>query len=94
MCFVYIIQSEVDDSFYVGYSMDLKIRLVFHNDPAKNQGITRHKIPWRIFYALKTPNRTTAIKIERHIKRMKSKSYIENLRKYPEIGEKLLKKYS
>jgi putative endonuclease len=31
--------------------------------------------------------------IESHIKSMKSKMYIENLRKYPAISEKLKEKY-
>jgi len=33
-------------------------------------------------------------KIEIHIKKMKSKKYIQDLKKYPEIAQKLLKKYS
>jgi putative endonuclease len=32
-------------------------------------------------------------KIEKHIKRMKSKTFIENLKKYPELIEKLKRKY-
>jgi putative endonuclease len=59
-----------------------------------NNGNTRHKIPWRYFHVIETPNKSIAIKIEKHIKRMKSKSYIINLTKYPEMSEKLLKKYS
>jgi putative endonuclease len=35
-----------------------------------------------------------AHKIENHIKKMKSKKYIENLKKYPEISLRLLQKYS
>jgi putative endonuclease len=34
------------------------------------------------------------MKIERHIKKMKSKKYIQNLKKYPEMVEKLLIKNS
>ncbi len=33
-------------------------------------------------------------KIENHIKKMKSKKYIKDLKKYPEIAQKLIKKYS
>jgi len=32
--------------------------------------------------------------IETHIKRMKSRKYIENLMKYPAIAEKLKEKYN
>ena len=31
--------------------------------------------------------------IERHIKKMKSKTYIRNLKKYTEINEKLLMRF-
>jgi putative endonuclease len=34
-----------------------------------------------------------AVFIESKIKRMKSRKYIENLKKYPEIVEKMLRKY-
>jgi putative endonuclease len=33
-------------------------------------------------------------KIEIHIKKMKSRSYLINLSKYPEIGQKLITKFS
>ena len=51
-------------------------------------------MPWRYFFTIRVPDKSTAIKIEKHIKRMKSQSYILNLKKYPEMSEKLLKKYS
>jgi putative endonuclease len=94
MYFVYVIQSEIDNSFYVGHTQDLAKRLEFHNDPTLNLGVTRYKMPWRYFFVLETNTKTTAIKIEKHIKQMKSRVYITNLEKYPEIGENLLKKYS
>jgi putative endonuclease len=37
-------------------------------------------------------NETQALAIEKHIKNMKSKVYIENLLHYPEISIKLLEK--
>ena len=92
--FVYIIQSEVDRSFYIGFTQNLIKRLELHNDSELNQGVTRHKIPWRYFFTIRVPDKSTAIKIEKHIKRMKSQSFILNLKKYPEMSEKLFKKYS
>ena len=66
----------------------------YHNSRCKNIGVTRNKIPWKYFYFLEVKNSFIAVKIELHIKRMKSRNYIENLKKYPEISEKLIKKYS
>jgi len=48
MYYVYILQSQQDSSLYIGYSPDLRERLVKHN---KKQVIsTRHKTPWKLIY--------------------------------------------
>ena len=52
MCFVYVIQSEKDDSFYIGKTNDLNRRLQFHNSEKENAGVTRLKIPCNYFFAL------------------------------------------
>ena len=94
MYYVYIIQSKVDQSFYIGRTSDLSQRLMYHNSPDLNKGVTQRKIPWSYFYVLQVSSSTAAGRIERHIKKMKSTRYIRSLVKYPEIGEKLIKKYS
>ena len=94
MHYVYVIQSSQDFSYYVGHTSDLTARLKYHNSIGKNIGVTRRKIPWSYFFVLEVENRTIAEKIEKHIKRMKSREYLKNLAKYPEMGEKLVKKYS
>lgn len=94
MNYVYIIQSKLDKSFYIGKTSNLEKRLIFHNSIELNVGITRRKIPWEYYHILEMEDALTAARIERHIKRMKSRKYIENLKKYPEMTEKLLKKYS
>ena len=48
---------------------------------------------WTIFFTIECETLAQAKKIESHIKRMKSKRYIENLIKYPEISLRLLEKY-
>ena len=48
---------------------------------------------WTLFYSLEVNNNTIARKIEAHIKKMKSKVYINNLKNYPEISEKLIQKH-
>lgn len=37
---------------------------------------------------------TQAMQVEKHIKSMKSRIYIENLKRYPEMIIKLIEKYS
>ncbi|NER09707.1 GIY-YIG nuclease family protein [Muriicola jejuensis] len=94
MHFVYIIHSTIDGSYYIGESSNVSQRLLLHNSKELNIGKSRLKMPWELFFVLETENRTVALKIEKHIKRMKSRKYIQDLKKYPEIGQKLLKKYS
>ncbi|NND14901.1 MAG: GIY-YIG nuclease family protein [Eudoraea sp.] len=94
MFYVYIIRSLKDGSFYTGMTRDISTRISLHNSYILNKGITKRKIPWKYFFILETDNKRTALLSENHIKRMKSKAYIENLKKYPEIAQKLIKKYS
>lgn len=56
--------------------------------------MTRLKMPWNYFYTLTVQNTVIAGEIENHIKRMKSRRYIFNLKKHPEISKKLIEKYS
>lgn len=94
MHFVYIIKSKVDGSFYIGETSDLEKRLYWHNTEKLNIGFTKSGMPWEYFFTLKVKDKKVAKKIERHIKNMKSKKYLENLIRFPEITSKLIEKYS
>ena len=48
MYYVYMLKSEKDGSLYVGYTNDLKRRLVEHND--KRNVSTKHKAPFQLVY--------------------------------------------
>lgn len=48
MYYVYILQSEKDKSFYIGYTPDLKKRFIKHN---KGQVVsTKDRTPWKLVY--------------------------------------------
>ena len=94
MHYIYIIRSLKDGSFYVGETSNLNDRLKRHNTPELNNGVTSRKIPWEYYHKIKVSNSKLAVKVERHIKNMKSRTYIKNLKKYPEISQKLIEKYS
>ncbi len=94
MYYVYAIQSKLDQSFYTGRTSSLEERLHCHNMPELNVGITKRKSPWDYFFILEVGNLKLAGRIENHLKKMKSKKYIKDLKKYPEIAQKLIKKYS
>ena len=74
---VYIIQSEVNDSFYIGYSSDPFSRLIKHN--TSSSGYTASKKPWRLVYIKSFLTKAEALKAEKFIKRQKSKPFIIKL---------------
>jgi len=44
---------------------------------------------WKIYLSIECTTIEQAVYVESRIKKMKSRSYIENLKKYPELVEKL-----
>jgi len=94
MATVYIIFSKKINSFYTGSCLDIEQRLKEHNNHKFDSSFTRRANDWIIFYKIDNLEYKTARKIEEHIKKMKSKTYITNLIKYPEITLKLIEKYN
>ena len=70
------------------------VRLYFHLNDMKNHNFTHNADDWVLFHKIDCDSKLAASKIEKHIKSMKSRIYIENLNKYPEMVVKLLEKYS
>jgi putative endonuclease len=66
MWFVYLIQSKIDNSYYIGYTENLKKRIVEHNR-GKTKSI-KHKIPLKLIYFETYCNKTTAKKRELELK--------------------------
>ena len=90
---VYILHSEKLNRYYTGYTTNLDVRMALHNNPAAGK-FTAKADDWELVFEISCKDQTQALAIEKHIKLMKSKVYIENLIKYPEITEKLKNKYS
>ena len=87
MYFTYILQSQKDRSFYIGYSSNLEQRVEQHNKATT--GYTSTKKPWKLVYFETFEFETDARKRERAIKKKKSRKFIEYLIdgwKYPSIG--------
>ncbi len=92
MFLVYILHSEKLNRFYIGYTSDLETRLTFHQN-SETRKFTYNTKDCYIYKTIKCKSKSQGLAIEKHIKIMKSKIYIQNLIKYPEIIEKLLRKY-
>lgn len=69
MPFVYILRCH-DNSLYTGYTVDLKKRLEEHNQGIASK-YTRGRRPVQLAYAEEHPNKSSALKREYAIKRMK-----------------------
>jgi putative endonuclease len=64
---VYIIQSELDNSFYKGFSEDYLKRLSEHN--AGKSNYTSTKIPWRLVYVEICESKREALIREKNLKK-------------------------
>jgi len=93
--FIYILFSENLNRFYTGLTTPtIDQRLENHLEKKYNElNFTQKADDWELFYSIKCEDYSQARKIELRIKRMKSKIYIQNLMKYPEITEQLLSKH-
>ncbi|MGV3629596.1 MAG: GIY-YIG nuclease family protein, partial [Bacteroidota bacterium] len=60
--------------FYTGFTSDLNIRLQFHKI-SENHKFTHNASDWELFYQLECRSKPQALKIEKHIKNMKSVCY-------------------
>jgi len=93
--FCYILFSESINRFYVGYTSDIEERLKLHNSGYfGGRSYTCKASDWDLFLLIPCESAEMAVFFESRIKKMKSRKYIENLKKYPEIIEKILKEYN
>ena len=90
---VYILHSIKLNRFYIGFTTDFEVRLDFHFNSGEHRKFTHKANDWTIFLKIECQTKPQGLAIERHIKNMKSKVYINNLVLYPEMIEKLLEKY-
>ena len=87
----YILYSENLDKYYIGACQDnLEDRIIKHNTAFYGKKcFTSTSNDWELKLYIPTDNYEHAIRLERKIKAMKSKKYIQNLLKYNELIEKI-----
>ena len=93
MATVYILYSNQAQRYYVGSCKNLKTRIEQHHNKEFPSSYTPKYSDWTTFFVIDDLDYQQARKIELHIKKMKSKIYIENLLAYPQITEKLKLKF-
>ncbi|HZR15966.1 MAG TPA: GIY-YIG nuclease family protein [Verrucomicrobiae bacterium] len=72
--YVYILQSEAaPETFYVGFTEDLRVRLETHN--AGQVYHTAKRRPWRIKTAVAFADRQRAVEFERYLKSASGRAF-------------------
>ena len=90
MHYVYILYSEKIDKYYIGITHSIDLRVHRHNSGYYENKWSAKGVPWSLFFSIKCSSKSQAFKIEQHIKAMKSKTYLRNLKKHNAISKRLL----
>jgi putative endonuclease len=75
MYYTYVLQSEKDDKFYVGFTKDLKLRFDRHNKGLVES--TKDRRPFRLIYYEACLSQDDAIKREKYLKSFHGKMFIK-----------------
>jgi putative endonuclease len=88
----YILFSYSLNKFYIGASHhNPEIRLQKHNLAYYgNSKFTAAATDWKLILVIQAIDFSHALRIEKHIKKMKSRRFIENLIKHPDMVEKII----
>ena len=93
MASVYILYSKTLNRFYTGSCKDFSYRIEQHLNKDFKDAFTTLAQDWTLFYFIDELGYEQARQIEKQIKKMKSSTYIRNLKEYPEIIEKLKERF-
>ena len=90
MFIVYIIYSNKTDKYYIGTTDDFNKRLEEHNNAVYPNAYTRNGVPWILKKCFFCELSKDAYFMERFIKRMKSRDFIEKIISEPTLFYKIL----
>ena len=92
MPFTYVLYSTKVDKYYTGVCQEnLKHRIHQHNSAAYgSNSYTAISSDWKLFLSIQVASITHALRLERKIKAMKSRVFIQNLKKYPDLRKKII----
>ena len=77
MFIVYILKSDKTKGFYIGYTRNLDLRIIYHNKGLNKS--TKHGIPWRVVYTESCKQLHQATQREKFLKRQKNRNFYERL---------------
>ncbi len=90
---VYIIYSKSANCFYAGETVNVPERVKQHNSGKYKCAFSKQATDWKLFWTLECKSRVQAMKIEKHIKKMRNRNFYQSLNNYPELSQKLLDRF-
>ncbi len=91
MAHCYILYSKSLDKYYVGACYnDLEQRIENHNSVKYAKSYTSQASDWQLYLSFKGEEYTHVRRMEMKIKSMKSHKYIENVKRYDDLQQKLI----
>ena len=74
--YVYLLESELDQSWYIGYTADLNNRIAQHNGGKSDY--TKRKMPWKVIYYEVSFDKYDAIAREKYLKTGMGRRFLKN----------------
>ncbi len=93
MAAAYVLYSSSKDKFYIGSCQDFAIRFENHLSKKYRDSYASRTEDWEVYFVIDELTISQAKLIEKHLKAMKSKKYLQDLKVHPEISESLRKRY-
>ena len=75
---VYVLYSKKYDKLYIGYTADLKQRLLSHNELAKKGWTVKYR-PWELIYSEEFMDKSSAMKREKELKSHNRRDFLRTL---------------
>jgi putative endonuclease len=92
MTYLYFILSPAKNKIYVGVTSNLQERLRKHNDHSYAGAFSKIATDWELIFQKEFEDKQEALFLERFIKRMKSRKFIQKIIENPEILNDILSK--
>ena len=75
---VYALHSPNYDKIYIGFTSNLELRLLSHNEVSK-KGFTAKYRPWNLIYSEEYEDKSSAMKREKELKSYRGREFIRSL---------------
>ncbi len=92
MHFLYIIYSKQSHRFYIGETQNVEKRVLMHNQHVFKKAYTTSAEDWQLKLSFECESKEEASYLERFIKRMKSRVFIEKIIRDPTVLKEILNK--